>query len=104
MDKTRGLPGNPFRILLAEYDKEMRALLARALRKAGYEVIEYSNGVDLLEKVCFLIENHAQKKVDLIISDNRMPGVIGMEVLEELHCHDNITPMILISAFCDRET
>ena len=38
-----------FRILVAEDDSEMRALLTRALRKADYEVIECADGMALLD-------------------------------------------------------
>ena len=37
------------RLLLAEDDPDFRYLLASALRAAGHEVVEVSNGVDLLD-------------------------------------------------------
>jgi CheY-like chemotaxis protein len=39
------------RVLLAEDDSAMRALLARALRKSGFEVLEASTGQEALERL-----------------------------------------------------
>ena len=96
----------PNHILLAEDDKEMRAMLAFALRKAGYRVTECSNGVELLTHLePFLLPNGiGQKDVALIISDIRMPGFTGMEVLEGTSKKEGFPPMILITAFGDEKT
>ena len=97
---------NMYHILLAEDDKEMRALLALLLRKAGYRVTECRDGVGLLTYLePFLLPNGVEDKdVDLIISDIRMPGFTGMEVLEGAPKNEGFPPMILITAFGDEET
>jgi DNA-binding response OmpR family regulator len=103
----RGItPAKPKHILLAEDDKEMRAMLAFALRKDGYEVTECSNGVDLFTRLdlLFLSKKMGQKDVALIISDIRMPGLTGMEVLEDTSKKEGFPPMILITAFGDEKT
>lgn len=93
------------RILLAEDDHEMRALLARALRRSGYEVIACSNGVELLEHLdSYILREEEHEEIDLIISDIRMPGLTGLEILEGLSKHDDFPPFILITAFGDAET
>jgi two-component system response regulator (stage 0 sporulation protein F) len=96
----------PNHILLAEDDKEMRAMLAFALRKDGYDVTECSNGVDLFTHLqpFFLSKRIGQKDVALIISDIRMPGFTGMEVLEGTSRKEGFPPMILITAFGDEKT
>jgi two-component system response regulator (stage 0 sporulation protein F) len=103
MERT---PVKPKLILLAEDDKEMRAMLALALRKDGYEVTECSNGVDLftLLESFFLPNVIGQNDVALIISDIRMPGITGMEVLEGTSRKKGFPPMILITAFGDEKT
>ena len=40
----------------------------------------------------------------MIISDIRMPGLTGIEILEGLHTLESFPPMILITAFSDEET
>ena len=77
-----------------------------ALRKSGYEVIECSDGTGMLTYLAaFLLPGEfAREPVDLIISDIRMPGVTGLEVLEGKPEDRDFPPMILITAFGDEET
>ncbi len=92
------------RILLAEDDSDMRNLLAWSLRKYGYEVIECTNGVQLLDYLDCFFTNDETEAFDLIISDIRMPGVTGLEVLEGMHKYKAFPLMVLITAFGDEET
>lgn len=105
-DQKETTATDPYHILLAEDDKEMRALLSLALRKAGYEVTECRDGVGLLTHLepLLLPNGIGDKDVDLIISDIRMPGFTGMEVLEGAPMNEGFPPMILITAFGDEET
>ena len=82
----------------------MRALLARALRKTGYQIAECPDGMDLLKHLQSFFLPHEHEDVDLIISDIRMPGASGMEVLSRIREQDNFLPMILITAFGDEKT
>ena len=96
-------------ILLADDDRELRRFLAQALQKDGYRITEADSGHALLDQ---LWERAASKDgFDLIISDVRMPGFTGLEVLEVLRDkwtpQDDYepqirdTPIILITAFGD---
>jgi DNA-binding response OmpR family regulator len=92
------------RILVAEDDKEMRTLLSVVLRQHGYEVVEVPDGVELLQKLApFASDSHGDN-FDLVISDIRLPGVAGLTVLEGLSQEQVLQPMILITAFGDKET
>ncbi|GAB6143836.1 response regulator [Desulfocicer niacini] len=95
-----------FHILLADDDKEMRRLLSQMLHAAGFAVTECIDGMDLLEHLeSFLFpEEQNQHRFDLIISDIRMPGITGMEILEGVQMNRGFPPMILITAFGDEET
>ena len=96
---------NSFSILLAEDDKEMRSLLALMLRKEGYRVCECRDGLSLLDMLSsFFLPGEEPENFDLIISDIRMPGVTGMEILTGSNELDNFPPIILITAFGDKET
>ena len=105
-DQEETTATNPYHILLAEDDKDMLALLALSLRKAGYRVTACRDGVGLLTHLePFLLPNGVgDKDVGLIISDIRMPGFTGMEVLEGAPKNEGFPPMILITAFGDEET
>lgn len=91
------------RILVAEDDIEMRRLLAWQLRRSGFEVTECSDGYQLLDRVGDPVSDSEEHDFDLIVSDIRMPGVTGLEVLEDMHNQEWFTPMILITAFGDSQ-
>lgn len=101
----RPLDRNSPRILLAEDDEEMRRLLALMLRKNGFRVTECPDGISLLDQLSsFFLHEEEKESFDLIISDIRMPGVTGMEILMGASENKNFPPMILITAFGDKET
>jgi len=91
-------------ILLAEDNPDMRKLLAMSLRKNGYEVIEFSDGLSMLEHYFAVASVQKEAAYDLVISDIRMPGITGIEILEEMHEQKGFPPVILITAFGDEET
>lgn len=91
-------------VLLAEDDEEMRTLLSQALRGCGYVVAECANGIQLVDHLQPLIESQDSVAYDLIISDIRMPGVTGMEVVAGLAKQEQCPPIILITAFGEAQT
>jgi DNA-binding response OmpR family regulator len=92
------------RILLAEDDLEMRAMLADVLSRDGYEVIEARHGAELHDLlIAQRDETDANSAADLIISDLRMPIITGLDVHAWLREHDSETPFILITAFGGEE-
>jgi DNA-binding response OmpR family regulator len=91
-------------ILLAEDDDELRKLLAWSLHRAGLMVTECADGLVLLDHLDGYLFSRETNDFDLIISDIRMPGITGIEILEGLHTLENFPPMILITAFGDEET
>lgn len=106
-DSETRVSGRQSRLLLAEDEVEMRALLVWALRRAGYEVDVATDGLELLVK---LDQNSAAvargefRRWDLIISDIRMPALGGLEALEGVAGREAFPPIILITAFGDAET
>jgi CheY-like chemotaxis protein len=91
-------------VLLAEDDMEMRLLLSLTLQKEGCSVIECKDGVDLLAQIGPLLKGENEVEYDLIVTDIRMPGVSGLEVVEGLAGLPGGPPVILITAFGDVET
>ena len=92
------------RVLLAEDNDEMRRLLAHALSEDGYKVIQCRDGGEFLIRLQPFIIDKRSVDFDVIISDIRMPGLTGLEILEDLHECKGFPPMILITAFGDEET
>ncbi|MBD1400802.1 response regulator [Pelovirga terrestris] len=86
------------RVLVAEDDRELRELLALVLENAGYQVCQCSNGEQLLTRL------KEQPAIDLVISDIRMPGLNGLEVLARRNRHLQQIPFICMTAFGDEQT
>lgn len=91
-------------ILLAEDDLEMRRMLTWSLHEEGYEVTECDDGYCLMKQLGLMGPLEKIHRFDLIISDIRMPGVTGMQVLESIREFEDFPPMILITAFGDSST
>jgi CheY-like chemotaxis protein len=87
---------------MAEDDEAMRRVLVRVLARENYLVTALSDGRELLEAFERLM--HERALPQLIVSDIRMPGVTGFDVLERLAAAGVAIPVILISAFCDEQT
>ncbi len=91
------------RILVAEDDAEMRRLLVWRLQNAGFNTVECADGYQLLDNLGHPVLSGEPDDFDLIVSDIRMPGVTGLEVLEGIHETEWYVPMILITAFGNDE-
>jgi CheY-like chemotaxis protein len=93
--------GRQSRILVAEDDDAMRRFLARVLQADGYVPVECRNGLDLFAHLEAFVVSRATLDFAAIVSDIRMPGLTGLEILEDLHDHEGFPPVILITAFGD---
>jgi CheY-like chemotaxis protein len=99
-----GSVARPVRILLAEDQPEMRSLLCGMLAREGYEVVVAQDGPGLIQTlIAGLTEDGDAWIPDLIISDVRMPGFSGLEVLARLRRESWAMPVVLITAFGDQE-
>jgi CheY-like chemotaxis protein len=93
------------RVLLAEDDPHMRALLASALRHDGLDVIEVADGTELFDYIgSSWSAAGSDGRPDLVITDVRMPGFTGLEILDILRQAEWGLPVILITAFGSAET
>jgi len=90
------------RLLLIDDDEVVLQSLERLLESQGYQVEKAHNGFEALEK--------AQNQVfDLVISDIRMPGMDGIEVIQKLREMNQerrreAIPEILITGYTDENT
>jgi DNA-binding NtrC family response regulator len=83
----------PF-ILVVDDDREIRNALTRIFFREGYEVVTAASGEEALE--CF-----HKNSFDLIITDLRMPGISGLELLKRIKACRPETVVIITTAFCD---
>lgn len=94
----------PARVLVAEDDAEMRGVLATALRKDGYEVVEARDGAEVLDLIGDSLLRRKTDPPDVLVADIRMPGFSGLQVLAGLRQADWAMPVVLITAFGDLGT
>lgn len=76
------------RILLAEDDGNMRCLNNAVLTSVGYQIDEAADGVAAWN---FLQLN----SYDLLITDNNMPKISGIELIKKLHAANLSLPIIM---------
>jgi two-component system response regulator PilR (NtrC family) len=85
------------RILVVDDELSMRDFLSIMLKKEGHEVVAAENGSSALK----VIQNEI---FDLLISDIKMPGVDGLEVLKTVKEVSPETVVIMITAFATTGT
>ncbi len=79
-------------ILIVDDEKSMRDFLKILLTKEGYEVIVAGDGNQAMTAL-------GKNRVDLVISDIRMPGMGGLELLAKVKDETDDIPVIMITAF-----
>ena len=84
-------------VLLAEDDDEIRWALVDFLVHDGFLVTSVPNGNLLAEALRQLLAK--QLLPDVIVTDHRMPGRLGIDVLASLSEHGVAVPVIVITAF-----
>src|SRR5271166_5279351 len=79
-------------ILLVEDKAELRAMLRKALERAGYTVEEAPDGNSAIEKV-------RGRRYLLVLSDLKLPGSSGLDVLRESRKVEPTLPVIIMTAY-----
>lgn len=84
--------GNQPRILLAEDDEAMRRFLAKALKNAGYEVVDFANGAEAYERL-------KEEPFTLLLTDIVMPEMDGIELARRAAELDPELKIMFITGF-----
>ncbi|HSB05604.1 MAG TPA: response regulator [Thermodesulfobacteriota bacterium] len=84
------------RILIVEDDEEMRALLRDVIEEEGYKTDSVNNGSEAFRKL-------VKESFDLIITDIRMPGLTGLDILPGMKKLHPEAPIIVVTAFGSEE-
>jgi DNA-binding NtrC family response regulator len=79
-------------VLLVEDKAELRAMLRKALERAGYTVDEAPDGNSAIEKV-------RSRRYLLVLTDLKLPGSSGLDVLREARRAEPTLPVILVTAY-----
>ena len=93
------------RILLVEDDDELRRLITAELRQRGYDVAEAADGhAGLAYLNPWLVGRAAAPPPDAVVSDVRMPGWSGLEILAAVREAGLALPVVLVTAFGSHTT
>lgn len=79
-------------ILIVDDEQSMRDFLSIMFKREGYEVTAVADAAAALKQL-------TKEAVDLVISDIRMPGMSGLELLAELKSSQPELPVIMVTAF-----
>ncbi|MDA7828607.1 nitrogen regulation protein NR(I) [Gammaproteobacteria bacterium] len=84
------------KVWLADDDEAIRIVLEESLRDAGFDIRTFETATDL-------IENLANEKPDLILTDVQMPGMHGYDLLKHINNNFSDLPVIIMTAFADMQ-
>src|SRR3954463_1544745 len=87
----------PARVLVVDDERSMRELLSIVLRRDGYEVLIAEDGAAGLELL-------KHQRVDILITDIRMPQMNGVDLLREAKRISPDIVSIVMTAFATTET
>ena len=84
-------------IWIAEDDRSLRWVMEKAISRDGIDVRSFETGDDLLSAL-------RNSQPEIIISDIRMPGIDGLELLAEIHASWPQIPVIITTAHSDLDS
>jgi len=84
-------------VLVVDDKEMMRDSVGSTLQRAGFAVITAENGEQAMTAA-------AKRRPDAVITDLKMPGLTGIELLERLREIDTELPVVLMTAFGTIET
>lgn len=85
------------RILIVDDEAAIRSSLLESLSAEGYDAEVAESGEEALAKCHGTV-------YDLVVTDLRLPGVDGLEILKALRNQGNSTPVIMMTAYGDMDT
>lgn len=83
---------NREKVLVVDDEENARIALRAILQQEGYQVDSVANGYEALEFLC-------QHKVNVVISDLKMPEMNGLSFLRELNRRYPSTRVIMVTAY-----
>ncbi len=84
-------------ILVIEDKESMAEMLKNSLESEGYKVITVGNGKEGLRQI-------KESRIDLVITDLKIPGKDGIEILKAAKEENQLIPVIVMTAFGSVET
>ena len=91
------MKNNQKHLCILDDDKSIRWVLEKAFQKENFKVSSFEDAESILK-------NFEKIKPDIILSDVRMPGISGIDLVERLKREYPHIPIIIMTAFSDLET
>jgi DNA-binding NtrC family response regulator len=85
------------RVLVVDDEKSMCQFLSIMLRKEGYQITTVNSGKKAMESL-------KNQRFDVVLSDIRMSGMDGIEVLKEIKKLDPTIPVVIMTAYASQKT
>ena len=80
------------RLLVVDDEEPQREMLAGILGRAGFDVTTAADGAQALQRL-------AQESFDLLLTDQRMPNMDGLKLLEQAQRMEPRLPVVLMTAY-----
>ena len=84
----------PSSVLVIDDESMMRLTISAYLEDSGFHVFEATDGREG-------VEQFMRHRPDIVLTDLRMPGMDGMEVIAAIKAHSPTTPIIVITGTGD---
>src|SRR5713101_1551618 len=85
------------KILVVDDEQSMTQFLGIVLRKELYAVTTVKNGKDALERA-------RAEDFDVVITDIKMPGIDGIQLLQGIKKHDPSLPVVIMTAYASQQS
>ena len=84
-------------VWIVDDDRSIRWVMEKALSRADLDVTSFENASELIAKL-------DRQQPDTIISDIRMPGIDGLQLLQRIHTSNPALPVIITTAHSDLDS
>lgn len=95
-NRTNGDAGGPKRILVADDEEVVRALVSDALRLEGFEVDTAVDGIEAVEQM-------RVEPADLVFLDLKMPRMNGVDALRVINDEFGPLPVVILTGYPDSD-
>jgi ActR/RegA family two-component response regulator len=95
-EKETPMPNPPIRVLLIDDEQRFVLNLAKLMRGRGFDVLTAFDGPSGISA--------AEKGVDVVVLDVKMPGMGGIETLQQIKAASPETEVLMLTGHADVET
>lgn len=81
-------------LLVVDDDPYVLESISSLLKEYGYSVLTCQNAIEAMEQL-------KKAKYDVVLTDIKMPGITGIELLQNIHTYNPQIPVILMTAFAE---